>query len=227
MKAHSKTENSRARSSRGFTLIELMVVIAVIAVLVSLLLPAVQQAREAARRCQCKNNLKQLGLALHNYIEVHQRFPVTWTSAPGGWTVALLPFMENRFHLDLERSDMLESPNVERLTIRPEILTCPSMISPNESFVPGVPRGAYLFNGRLANRRVTAGTTSSCMVIFQESPPLSGYPWAPGGESTSPEVASPHAKDGGHVAFGDGSVRWVPNGEATSIRFDPDSPSRF
>ena len=60
---------------RGFTLIELLVVIAIIAILVALLLPAVQQAREAARRAQCKNNLKQLALALHNYEETHTTFP--------------------------------------------------------------------------------------------------------------------------------------------------------
>ena len=81
---------------RGFTLIELLVVIAIIAILVALLLPAVQQAREAARRTQCKNNLKQLCLALHNYHDVNLCFPSARLSSKPqyGQMVALLPYLE-------------------------------------------------------------------------------------------------------------------------------------
>ncbi len=93
------------RPHRGFTLIELLVVIAIIAILIALLLPAVQQAREAARRTQCKNNLKQIGLALHNYVDVHSALPsgsIVLLNPAGtqdfghGWTwhASILPFLE-------------------------------------------------------------------------------------------------------------------------------------
>ncbi|MFQ5731397.1 MAG: DUF1559 domain-containing protein [Planctomycetaceae bacterium] len=91
---------TRCSARRAFTLIELLVVIAIIAILIALLLPAVQAAREAARRTSCRNNLKQIGLALHNYLDTHGRFPPGGTYPRGvaaaSWSVhaRLLPFVE-------------------------------------------------------------------------------------------------------------------------------------
>lgn len=86
----------RHTASRGFTLVELLVVIAIIGVLVGLLLPAVQAAREAARRTSCSNNLKQVGLALHNYHSAFRQFPPDRIRRPTthGWCSQLLPFLE-------------------------------------------------------------------------------------------------------------------------------------
>jgi prepilin-type N-terminal cleavage/methylation domain-containing protein len=90
----------RHRGFSGFTLVELLVVIAIIGILVALLLPAIQAAREAARRTQCNNNLKQIGVALYNYHDTHKVFPAGYihrnaTGDPDwGWAVFIMPFME-------------------------------------------------------------------------------------------------------------------------------------
>ncbi len=131
---------------RGFTLVELLVVIAIIGVLVGLLLPAVQAAREAARRMSCSNNLKQLGLALHNYESSYKKFPIglidNWSANPatgdGGWSwmSAVLPFMEqanlyNSINFALAPYGTLSSPaNNAAVAVPIPAFRCPSDIAP-------------------------------------------------------------------------------------------------
>ena len=125
------------RRRRGFTLIELLVVIAIIAVLVSLLLPAVQNAREAARRTQCRNNLKQLGIALHNYHTAHNVFPpgyvsgAAWPATTNGWSfyAQLLPYFDQsplyeKINFNLPVEDPSNQPVVG--------ITLPALICPTD-----------------------------------------------------------------------------------------------
>ena len=102
-------------SRRGFTLVELLVVIAIIGVLIALLLPAVQAAREAARRIKCSNNLKQYGLAIHNYHDIHKGLPPggnPWGEGPGiSWQVRVLPFAEQSVLYDQLDMSLPDVPN--------------------------------------------------------------------------------------------------------------------
>jgi len=138
---------------RGFTLIELLVVIAIIAVLVAILLPAVQQARAAARRTKCKNNLKQIALAVHNYHDAHRVFPMGSTSEtmPGAWGMMalLLPYLElsNTYQLiDFEENGCCTAVKLLQLATPPkpdpssngiDVFFCPDDFNSNTRLLSG------------------------------------------------------------------------------------------
>lgn len=147
----------KLKNKKGFTLIELLVVIAIIAILIALLLPAVQQAREAARRTQCKNNLKQIGLAMHNYHDVYNMFPVGACARPEaggaptfgmnvsiGAFASILPYLDNANLLNLYNDKIAweaQSPVVAKTIVKAYL--CPSNTGPEVITVPGL---AGLYN---------------------------------------------------------------------------------
>jgi prepilin-type N-terminal cleavage/methylation domain-containing protein/prepilin-type processing-associated H-X9-DG protein len=189
-------------SDRGFTLIELLVVIAIIAVLIALLLPAVQAAREAARRAQCVNNLKQLGLATHNYISSYNVFPlgdlypsgtnqlgVTGIKGNGnnsysfGWTICIMPQMEqqpvfNAFNFCFTYDDNTGSVFTNSTVTYNQIgtLICPSESVPSR---PQPPYGATNYVGNIggpAAIRLFTGTIVSPPFITGEIPGITVAP---------------------------------------------------
>ncbi len=160
---------------RGFTLVELLVVITIIGILIALLLPAVQAAREAARRLQCTNNLKQMGVAVHNCIELTGHFPAggcdsgTYLigdsslgmggSQTGGWLYNILPFMEQNdlYHL----GDNGDSAGTKRRLQTPmSWAICPSR------------RGAILYPNNLSR---SYGTTTTASMVYADTLARSDY----------------------------------------------------
>ncbi len=147
---------SHLQRYRGFTLIELLVVIAIIAILIALLLPAVQQAREAARRNSCKNNLKQIGLGLHNYHDVHRSLPPgamknteAGANSPGfSFLAMILPFVDHAstYNKLSYSSSANAGTNAEMVEFMPSIYACPSSSELERTYEPGEKVAHYLGN---------------------------------------------------------------------------------
>ena len=146
------------RKSKGFTLVELLVVIAIIGILVALLLPAVQAAREAARRMQCVNHLKQIGLAIQNYHSAHSKIPPSrMPCAHGSWYVAIWDYMEQgavSASWDPERQYMFQPPGLVETQVA--AFYCPSRRGPQLS-INGDSAGAPHIPGALGDYAAVIG----------------------------------------------------------------------
>jgi prepilin-type N-terminal cleavage/methylation domain-containing protein/prepilin-type processing-associated H-X9-DG protein len=147
------------RKNKAFTLVELLIVIAIIGVLMALLLPAVQYARESARRASCQNNLRQFGLALHNYHDVNKAFPAAMVFMQGSAdqasacaNAALLPYLEHTNAQNMLNPNLpwwAQSPQVA--TLKLPIFICPSDTAPNPTTYPFIASFGLPVGGTFAN----------------------------------------------------------------------------
>ncbi len=196
------------RTHSGFTLVELLVVIAIIGILIGLLLPAVQSAREAARRIHCQNNLKQQGLALLNYHDRHKKFPpgLVWPDKTM-WSGKLLPYLEQVALYDTlnQGAPWTEPPNATACATVLSVFRCPSRSAPDQLDAQGI------------DLRVPCNyIASSSGTTARESgpPPLVGRFNSDGMFFVNSQVRIAEVRDGtsNTVAIGEAVFRFEPSG---------------
>ena len=209
---------------RGFTLIELLMVVVIIAILISLLLPAVQQSREAARRSQCKNNIMQIGLALQNYHAAHRVLPPGCVNETGpiknesqgyhmGWLAQILPYLDesNLYNTIDFSASAHEQPDVPAVSL--DVLTCPS--SPAawnsaqthyagchhdvEAPIDDDNDGVLFLNSRVRLREVTDGRAYT--IFVGELSPTLLLPWWSGTAASLRNTGTPIARGNSAAMF--------------------------
>jgi prepilin-type N-terminal cleavage/methylation domain-containing protein len=199
---------------RGFTLSELMIVMGIIAILISLLLPAVQSAREAARRAQCTNNLLQLGIALSNYVSTHTVLPPGVVNDKGpisnlpqgydhGWIVQILPYLgqNNLYGRVDQNASIYDAENGTVRAVRIGTLLCPSNSQPLDSHYAGCHHdveapiaadnhGVLYLNSRVKYDDITDGLATTILVgeISMDAPTLG---WPSGSRATLRNTGQP------------------------------------
>ncbi len=239
------------KKRQAFTLIELLVVIAIIAILIALLLPAVQQAREAARRSQCKNNLKQMGLAMHNYHDVFGMFPLGtgWDDHDYGWGTRMLPYLDQAplynlidFTVDdcgklLCSNDKwpISNAGVPRPNIEGTILAafiCPSSTLPNRSTGQGANVDTSVGSGK-SDYKACAGNDDWTDGIFNKPSDAVSSSGGPSGVTASTRIRDVLDGTSNTIAIGESSyynaidvdpTLEMPWGPATGGQNDRDFP---